>query len=515
MTQEVIYLDLSNIHKSTHNHISSQSKIKLFMCTVMVFLFILIIYVTYIINFSDKILKNTYLAGINIGGLTKQQAAELMEPLIVQKQYSTEIKLVNENTPNSVNEQMSTSKQSNKSTQQTNTNQSKIDSQLVTLDSTEIYYNELNISVDLDSSIIECFNYGRNNSKIFTYNIHDVIVSHFKRTDFDLQITYYPSQIKTLLENKLSKYNAISVDACVEFEEITQQPIITDEIVGKEVDINQTYSKLMKSVIKNLNDLDSVLQDNLDSSTESVIGNNDTDSNNKGISTKKYPKTYIISLDIKYLKALGNMDKPKITSEQLNKCTDLLGKSSTSFSSSAINRNKNIETAVNKINNSIVLPGKTFSLYVNTSPYTIENGYTEAGVIRGTELTSDVGGGVCQVATTLYNAVLRSELEVTSRTNHIYPANYVAPGFDATVAGKDIDFIFRNNLDVPVIINMYVEDNTIQCKIYSVDERPSNRTIEYHSYFNNEDNLWYLYKYIYIDGEFEKREFVDTSKYKS
>ena len=115
------------------------------------------------------------------------------------------------------------------------------------------------------------------------------------------------------------------------------------------------------------------------------------------------------------------------------------------------NRAANIILATTSLNNYLLLPGEIFSFNTVNGPRTAERGYRPAPVIVGSTVVPGLGGGVCQVSTTLYNAVLRANLEVIERYPHSQPIGYVPRGMDATVADT-LDFRFRNNSDHLVMI---------------------------------------------------------------
>lgn len=135
------------------------------------------------------------------------------------------------------------------------------------------------------------------------------------------------------------------------------------------------------------------------------------------------------------------------------------------------------------INGSTIYPGEEFSAYEAVSPFTVDNGYHMAGSYLNGQVVDSLGGGICQVSTTLYNAVLRAELEVTERYNHSMIVTYVDPSADAAIAessGKD--FKFKNNLDYPIYIEGYTTpDKQITFTIYGVETRDSGHEVVYES----------------------------------
>lgn len=130
------------------------------------------------------------------------------------------------------------------------------------------------------------------------------------------------------------------------------------------------------------------------------------------------------------------------------------------------NRRKNIETACAHINGTVLKPGDVFSYNKIVGPREGENGFRVAPVIVNGRLEPGMGGGVCQTSTTLYNAVLLSDLKIVERSHHAFPVHYVPPGRDATVAYGDKDFRFQNNTDSPIAIAADGTGGRVQMRIF-------------------------------------------------
>ncbi|MBD5503664.1 MAG: hypothetical protein HDR09_07975 [Lachnospiraceae bacterium] len=177
------------------------------------------------------------------------------------------------------------------------------------------------------------------------------------------------------------------------------------------------------------------------------------------------------------------VEEPKGNAEDLAKVRDVLGTFTTSYSTSGGSRSANVANGCNLINGTTMYPGDEFSAYEAVSPFTEANGYYMAGSYLNGQVVDSLGGGICQVSTTLYNAVLLSELEVTERYNHSMIVTYVDPSADAAIAessGKD--FKFKNNLDYPIYIEgVTTPDKQITFTIYGVETRDSNREVIYES----------------------------------
>ena len=137
---------------------------------------------------------------------------------------------------------------------------------------------------------------------------------------------------------------------------------------------------------------------------------------------------------------------PDITEQMLDKITTRLAQFQTTFSTTNEGRVHNIKTACGKIDQQLLLPGEVFSMDRALGDRTEKNGYRNAKVIVNNELVDGLGGGICQVTSTFYNAVLLSGLEVVERRNHTIPLTYIDVGRDATISQGYIDFKFKNNL---------------------------------------------------------------------
>lgn len=205
-------------------------------------------------------------------------------------------------------------------------------------------------------------------------------------------------------------------------------------------------------------------------------------------------------------------------------------------------RNNNISLACQAINGTVLLPGETFSFNGTTGQRTTDKGYQSAGAIAAGQSIEEVGGGICQVSSTLFNAIVRADLEIVSRSPHAWPSTYVKIGEDATVNWPNLDFKFRNNKSTPVFIIAYYKDRKCSAEVWGMT-LGSGLTIDLESrvirtmdpptginYVNNPDlapgdsketikaRTGYVvdtYKIWYRDGQEVKRELLYTSTYKA
>ena len=136
------------------------------------------------------------------------------------------------------------------------------------------------------------------------------------------------------------------------------------------------------------------------------------------------------------------------------------------------NRNNNINLSAKAINGITVQPGETFSFNAATGERTSAKGYKEAPAISGGQSRDEVGGGVCQTSSTLFNAVARADLEIVERNPHAWPSSYIEKGLDATVNWPGLDFKFRNNKTTPIFIVAGYSNRKITVNIYGMSLGP-------------------------------------------
>lgn len=278
-------------------------------------------------------------------------------------------------------------------------------------------HKDIDLHYLLGDSIEKAYKVGRNKSYAYGFK---TILSLRNRPEI---IKLEPEYSSVKIENKINEISKIidkpPVDAGMRRE--NENFIITKGVPGVEVD-----KKILEhSIVDAINNFDSA------------------------------------SINISTVKI-----EPKITENSLENIKDLIGESVTGFNSQNKGRTENIKIAADAINGTILMPGEEFSFNDSTGPRSVEAGYKEATVIVDGEFTTGTGGGVCQVSTTLYQAVLKSDMEVTSRRNHGLPVGYVPMGQDATIAYGYIDFKFVNNKNFPVYIEMLVRGGEIYAKLY-------------------------------------------------
>lgn len=244
---------------------------------------------------------------------------------------------------------------------------------------------------------------------------------------YKLEFQMNDDKLKEFVKNKCSQYDVPAVDASVSRK--NGAFIYTDESIGSKVDVEKTIAEIKKALFENWNQKDA------------------------------------------NVKAVVVEDDPKYTREMVEKCKTLLGTFSTSFTSSTQDRAGNVANGARLINNTVLYPGDVFSAYDKLSPFTTDNGYYTAGAYSNGKVIDSIGGGACQVTTTLYNAVLFSELEIVERSSHSMTISYADLSRDAAIAGTWKDLKFKNNTDAPILIEGYTVGRTITFKVWGYETR--------------------------------------------
>ena len=178
------------------------------------------------------------------------------------------------------------------------------------------------------------------------------------------------------------------------------------------------------------------------------------------------------------MKAVMKEEKPTVVRADLESIQDELGSFSTDAGGGE--RWQNLKTGVEKLNGTVLMPGEELSVHDVTAPYDEEHGYVPAGSYENGQVVETYGGGICQVSSTLYNAVIYAELEIVKRYPHSMLVAYVQPSRDAAIAGDTKDFVFKNNYDTPIYIFGEIDSsNQLRFVIYGKDTREEGRSVEY------------------------------------
>ena len=250
----------------------------------------------------------------------------------------------------------------------------------------------------------------------------------------NFEVAYAPNEqaVKTYVEKLAEEYNRDAEEGDITF--ANGYPEVTGGETGIAVNVDQSVSSIMKAL--------------------------------EGDGTE--------------LTVVAEVQKPSVTKEELSQVKDVLGTATTYYGSS-YERNTNVEVGASKINGTLIMPGETFSVTAAVTPFNADNGYYPAPSYESGQVVDTYGGGICQGSTTLYNAVLKAELQVDERHNHTMLVSYVDPSKDAAIAEGLMDFVFTNNTDAPIYIYGVGYQGTLNFTIYGHETRDPNRSISFRS----------------------------------
>jgi vancomycin resistance protein YoaR len=293
-----------------------------------------------------------------------------------------------------------------------------------------ITYGDFDSKYNIDDTLLAAYNYARYGTTKDRYKM--VMDLKSKGKDFEAQYTYDKSKIEDELKQINSEITVDAVDS-----QMTRKNgkfVITDDQKGYKMDIDATLSKI------------TALADAQQEGTVEVV---------------------------------GETIEPKITKAENEKATSLIGSYHTTFTSGYEGRNTNLKVGCEKINGTELAPNEEFSMNKALGPQDYEHGFKDAAVIVNGKVEDGIAGGVCQITSTLYNAVILAELNVVQRSNHSIPVSYVPLGQDAAIAGDYKDLKFRNSTDYPIYIEAYVSGNRLVTNIYGDETHDSSRKIEF------------------------------------
>lgn len=360
---------------------------------------------------------------------------------------------------------------------------------------TPVVINELSPSYDIDQVLQEAYAEGHTGNLFERFRIAQYGVSTTK--NFKLLAKFTEESIASGLMNHTTVFYKEPIDATIERK--NRQFILTREVEGEALDTHETAKRVKRY-------LENPIQDS--NRIEAVM--------------KSLPAS--------------------ITEEMLKVVQSPIASFYTSYNNADQNRNQNLALAAKKIN-SVLKPGDIFSLGNQLEPITFDEGYRASKVIVDGKLEEGIGGGVCQIASTLYNAILLTDLDIVARANHSLPVAYVPLGRDATYATDSIDFRFQNNSQYPVFIESYCDNNRVYVNIFShTDLKEDYDSIKFTSetvkttpppsvkvikdpelYVDQriqevtplEGKTVKLYKLGYRNGELVNKELVNTSYYRA
>lgn len=359
------------------------------------------------------------------------------------------------------------------------------------IDNSEYTFDTLSLSpaIDVEKMTDTAYSYGRNKkmfarlSEISDLKKNPKVVPYY--------LTFNDSELQKIIDKTTASLDVTAVANSIEYG--TDSLIITRGKAGNGVLYNE-----VKEAIENciLNDTDTAVADFkyiepeeitydyvMRYTTNKPVEASYTIENHRISFTESQPGVSLSKAELEkavkdadgdVIKVSAKITQPKVTSEQLHSeiLAHELGKYTTDYSSSSADRAYNIKLACEKINGYVLAPGEEFSYNDVVGPRTVERGFRIANVYVGNTVQPGIGGGICQVSSTMYNSVVFADLEITARRNHTLPVSYVPLGRDATVSYGATDFKFKNNTNYPVEIRAIAEGGLNTVIILGTDEHP-------------------------------------------
>ena len=417
-----------------------------------IILFLLVFSVIFaLININnDKIISGISINNIEVSGLTKEEAKGKLETIINEK-ISKDIVLKYEDF------------------------------------TTEISPKLIEANYNIDKAVEEAYNVGRD-SNVFgnNYNILFTLIGK-KNINFDLKIN--DEVLDKSLKDASSNLPGAIKEASYYIE--NDNLIITKGKKGIVIDVEDAKNKI-KNVLKDIN--------NNDNNIEILIINKEPDDINidkiyEEVHTDAkdayyvkdpfqiFPEVNGIDFNIEEAKAQLNEEKeeytikltitkPKVTIDQIGTeaFPDRIAIFTTRYNASDTNRTINLKLACDKLNGKVIMPDETFSYNKTLGERTIAAGYKNAKVYENGQVVDGLGGGICQISSTLYNAVLMANMEVVERRNHQFVTSYLPAGRDATVVYGLTDFKFKNTRKYPVKLSANIQGGIATIAIYGMKE---------------------------------------------
>lgn len=331
----------------------------------------------------------------------------------------------------------------------------------------EISAQDINLKYSIEEAVEEAFNYTKTDS--YFENIKRYFDLKKNKKNLEIKPSYDEALLSQAIEKISNKINVDMVNATVSISHGGSISTTTSQ-TGKELDIAATKDSIYDM-----------------------------------LESKKHG-----DIELKV-----NIKKPNVTTEDAESVNALLGQYTTKFGNSS-NRVANISLSARKSSDVLLMPGEEFSYNNLTGMRTKSNGYKDASIIVNGELQEGLGGGVCQVSTTLYNAVLYSGVSVTSVSSHSLLSTYVPIGQDAMVNDGGTDFRFKNPYNHPVYVKTSVGNGTVTSKIYGNVNDKKNISIKVDSFKENGKDAAKTYR-VYKDanGKIVQTEYIAKSVYKN
>ena len=345
----------------------------------------------------------------------------------------------------------------------------------------------IDVNYDIDKAIEKAISLGRDSNIII--NNYNILFAKIGRKNIKVDVSINEDEIKSIIESISSDIPGAVVEADYYVED--NKLIITKGSEGLKINTESLIEKI-KDKIQCINSTQEYIEiPVINEQPEKIDIEKIHDEIYREVQDAYltqspftiHPEVEGVDFNVDEAKALLNEDKekyeipliitePSVTMVQIGSeaFPDLLATYSTKYDGANINRTNNLELACEKINDKIVLAGETFSYNKTLGARTIADGYKEAKVYENGEVVDGIGGGICQVSSTLYNSVLMANMEIIERKNHQFVTSYTPAGRDATVVYGQTDFKFKNTRTYAIKIKATCSNGIITISIYGIKE---------------------------------------------
>ncbi len=475
-------VETENVEKDSQQFVQVENKIKSKKKGVIITLSIAIIFIivaVFSIIFalmnisSQKILKGISILGIDVSDLTVEEARQRINDAINQKFSNAKDGIVLKHGDSEVS----------------------------------VNANTFNAKFDVDSAVTKAYNVGRGGN-IVTNN-YEILWTRIFQREIESELHWDEEFMKTTIDD----INAKMKDAVVEYSYyienkklivvrgkegyVIQKEQLQNQIIEQLKNIHNPYQEIEIPVQKRKPseiDLEKIRNEIYKEPKDAYVERNPTKVHVEengvdfGISMEEAKKLIQEEKEEYEIPLKITEAKRKLSDLGEEAFADQLATFSTIYDASAVNRAYNVELATKKINGTVIMPGETFSYNKTVGSRTIEAGWKEGTAYIAGKVVPSVGGGVCQVSSTLYNAALLANLEITERTNHTFTVDYVAASRDATVYYGSLDFCFKNTRTYPIKIVASARNGVCKISFHGIKEEVEYEIVlqsKITSYINN------------------------------
>lgn len=372
----------------------------------------------------------------------------------------------------------------------------------------QINLSQIGVEYNLKEAIDEAYSIGRN-TNIFISN-YDILKTMIKKENIDLSYTYDEKLLDNILNDMASKVPNLVVEPnyCIEEETL----IISKGKTGNSIDKEKVKELIIDKIpLDNKEDnivIEFIQKEPSEINIEKIYGEVYTEPKDAYYVKDPFeifPHVNGVNFDLEAAKEMLKEDKeeyeikliitvPNVTTDKMGTeaFPDMLSTFSTKYDASNVPRTTNLKLAMAKLDGVVVSPGEVFSYNKTLGKRTAEAGYKEAGGYAGGKVVQTLAGGICQISSTLYDAVVYANLDIVERHNHMFLAGYVGAGKDATVVYGSLDFQFKNTRNYPIMIKTSIGNGIAKIDIYGIREE-----VEYQVEISTQILSYNTYRVIY------------------